>query len=61
MRKFYLSKVFVEWRENPTDEFQLSLIPLHAYISGLVHRFLGTDPNFEFSWVPPWKITVKEG
>lgn len=59
-RRFYFTKVFVEWRDNPNEEMRLSLIPLSAFINGLLGRWLNPDFNFEFNWVPPWNIRIGE-
>ena len=59
-RRFYLTKVFVEWRDNPNNEMRLSLIPLSAFIEGRQGRLFNPNFNFEFNWVPPWKIRIEE-
>lgn len=58
--RFYLTKVFVEWRDNPNEKMHLSLIPLSAFIDGLLARWFNPHFNFEFNWVPPWKIRIGE-
>ena len=59
-RRFYLTKVFVEWRDNPNEEKHLSLIPLSAFVDGLLERWFNPDFHFEFKWVPPWKVRIVE-
>ena len=59
-RRFYLTKVFVEWRDNPNEEKHLSLIPLSAFIDGLLAHWFNPHFHFEFKWVPPWNIRIGE-
>ena len=60
MRKWYFTKVWVEWKEHPEDELHLSLISLRAYLDGILARWFNPDFTFQFSLVPPWKIQFTE-
>ena len=60
MRKWYFTQVWVEWKENPEDKLHLSLIPLHAYLDGVLARWFNPDFTFHFKLVPPWKIQFTE-
>ena len=57
-RRFYLTKVFVEWRDNPNEEMHLSLISLSTFVYGLLGHLFNPDFHFEFKWVPPWRIQI---
>ena len=57
-RRLYLTKVFVEWRDNPNEEMHLSLISLSTFVGGLLGRLFNPDFHFEFKWVPPWRIQI---
>ena len=57
-RRFYLTKVFVEWRDNPNGEMHLSLISLSTFVGGLLGRLFNPNFHFEFKWVPPWRIQI---
>ena len=59
-RRFYFTKVFVEWRDNPNEEMRLSLIPLSVFIDGLLGHWFNPNFNMEFNWVPPWNIRIGE-
>ena len=57
-RRFYLTKIFVEWRDNPNEEMHLSLVSLSTFVDGLLGRLFNPDFHFEFKWVPPWRIQI---
>ena len=57
-RRFYLTKVFVEWRDNPNEEMHLSLVSLSTFVDGLLGRLFNPNFHFEFKWVPPWRIQI---
>lgn len=59
-RRFYLTKVFVEWRDDPNEEMHLSLISLSTFVDGLLGRLFNPNFHFEFKWVPPWRIQIGE-
>ena len=60
MRKWYLTKVWVEWKENPEDELRLSLIPLRSFIDGVRARLHNPLFTYQFRLVPPWEIKFTE-
>ena len=57
-RRFYLTKVFVEWRDSPNEEMHLSLVSLPTFVDGLLGRLFNPDFRSEFKWVPPWRIQI---
>lgn len=59
-RRFYLTKVFVEWRDNPNEEMNLSLVSLSTFVDGLLGRLFNPNFHLEFKWVPPWRIQIGE-
>lgn len=60
MRKWYFTKVWVEWKERPEDELQLSLIPLRAFFDGVRARLHNPLFTYQFRLVPPWEIKFTE-
>lgn len=56
MRKWYFTQVWVEWKEHPEDELQLSLIPLSAFLDGVRARLYNPLFTYQFRLVPPWEI-----
>lgn len=60
MRKWYFTRVWVEWKEKPEDKLSLSLIPLYVYIIGIFERWFTPNFTFQFKLVPPWEIQFTE-
>lgn len=48
------TKCFIAWEDAMTGKVNLSVIPWHVFLIGLI----SDNGNFKWTWVPPWKIKI---